>query len=88
MKDGLFVHYERSGIGYAVEFSEDGLNLEHNFLYDFHLDISNILGYRNLISTKGILTDFTTPEPGKVHISRVNLDGRINSDSDIGCFIF
>ena len=66
LQDGLFSHYERKGIGYAVELSEDDLNLEHNYFYEFNLDMTNSLGYRHIITTKGILIDFTTPEPGKL----------------------
>ncbi|KAL3873866.1 hypothetical protein ACJMK2_036950, partial [Sinanodonta woodiana] len=61
---GLFYHFERLGIGHAVEFRYE-LNLEHNTLYFFNLDMRNTLGYRHIISTEGILVDLTPPEPGK-----------------------
>ena len=63
-KNGMFSHYERLGTGYAVEFTEEELQLEHNLLYFFNLDMTNSLGYRRIISTEGTLTDFTPPETG------------------------
>ncbi|KAK3612537.1 hypothetical protein CHS0354_024514 [Potamilus streckersoni] len=65
-QSGLFCHYERLGIGHAVEFSYEDLMLEHNGYYYFNLELINELGYKNFISTKGILVDFTPPEPGLI----------------------
>ncbi|KAL5015119.1 hypothetical protein ScPMuIL_009389 [Solemya velum] len=63
-ESGLFSHYERLGVGHAVEFSYEDLSLEHNELYYFNMDLYNYLGYQNIISTAGILADFTPPQPG------------------------
>ncbi|KAK3612515.1 hypothetical protein CHS0354_024486 [Potamilus streckersoni] len=63
---GLFSHYERLGIGHALEFSFGDLILEHNGYYYFNLELVNELGYKNFISTEGILVDFTPPEPGLI----------------------
>ncbi|KAL5014713.1 hypothetical protein ScPMuIL_008983 [Solemya velum] len=63
-ESGLFSHYERLGVGHATEFNYEGLPLEHNELYYFNMDLYNYLGYQNIISTEGILVDFTPPQPG------------------------
>ncbi|KAK3612527.1 hypothetical protein CHS0354_024500 [Potamilus streckersoni] len=61
---GLFCHYERLGIGHAMEFCYEDLMLEHNGYYYFNLEVINELGYKNIISTNGVLVDFTPPDPG------------------------
>ncbi|XP_072033446.1 LOW QUALITY PROTEIN: uncharacterized protein [Amphiura filiformis] len=61
---GLFHHFERLGLGHTVEFVHNSLTLTHNQLYYFNLQVLNNVGYVNIISSKPILTDFTTPLPG------------------------
>ncbi|XP_077868182.1 uncharacterized protein LOC102808676, partial [Saccoglossus kowalevskii] len=65
-ESGMFYNFERLGIGHAVEFLHNDLSLRHNGLYVFNLHLNNTLGYSNVISSEGILVDFTTPEPGPI----------------------
>jgi hypothetical protein len=61
----LFEHYERLGIGKSKEFIYENLGLSHNKVYYFNFRMVNILGYENIINSKGVLVDVTTPETGK-----------------------
>ena len=61
----LFEHYERLGIGKSKEFIYENLGLLHNKVYYFNFRMVNILGYENIINSKGVLVDVTTPETGK-----------------------
>ncbi|XP_038050876.1 uncharacterized protein LOC119724026 [Patiria miniata] len=65
-KYGSFSHYERIGVGHAVEFNHESLLLVHNNLYYFNIELLNYVGYENIISSIGILADFTPPEPGLI----------------------
>ena len=67
-QSGLFYHYERLGVGHSLQIEYDNFNMLHNFLHYVNLDLTNILGYRNIINTVGVLTDFTCPEPGHLYI--------------------
>ncbi|KAL5013969.1 hypothetical protein ScPMuIL_008239 [Solemya velum] len=62
----LFQYFERLGVGYAVELNYEGLPLEHNQLYFFNMKLYNYLDYQNIISTEGILVDFSPPQPGLI----------------------
>ncbi|ESO82597.1 hypothetical protein LOTGIDRAFT_236952 [Lottia gigantea] len=62
---GKYLHMERLGVGLAYEFAYSDKQLQHNKLYYFNFDLKNHLGFRNIISTKGILIDTTTPTPGE-----------------------
>ena len=66
LQSGLFGHYERIGSGQNVEFTFDSFNMEHNMLHFVNLDLTNVLGYTNIISSRGILTDLSCPSPGIV----------------------
>ncbi|XP_077992165.1 uncharacterized protein LOC144446291 [Glandiceps talaboti] len=63
---GYFYNFERLGIGHTVEFTHSDLVLRHNDLHFFNLHLNNVLGYRNVISSKSILVDFVPPEPGPI----------------------
>ena len=63
-QSGLFSHFERLGVGHAVEIDHDSLELRHNKLYFFNIHTTNVLGYESVVSSKGILADFIPPEPG------------------------
>ncbi|XP_038062441.1 uncharacterized protein LOC119732930 [Patiria miniata] len=65
-ESGLFTHYERLGVGHAVEFNHESLQLVHNNLYYFNIELLNYVAYENIISSVGITADFTTPEPGLI----------------------
>ncbi|XP_064646638.1 uncharacterized protein LOC135499666 isoform X2 [Lineus longissimus] len=63
-KDNKYVYFERFAIGSTVSFSRKDLNLKHNDLYYINVFIKNMLGYGKIAASRGILTDFTIPEPG------------------------
>ncbi len=42
------------------------LHLDHNTLYYFNLELLNHVGYGNIISSVGILADFSPPDPGLI----------------------
>ncbi|XP_022100338.1 uncharacterized protein LOC110984441 [Acanthaster planci] len=65
-KSGFFSHYERLGVGHAIEFSHESLQLVHNNLYYFNIELLNYVGYENIISSVGIIADFTPPAPGLI----------------------
>ncbi|XP_038050728.1 uncharacterized protein LOC119723897 [Patiria miniata] len=65
-ESGLFTHYERLGVGHAVEFNHESLRLDHTNLYYFNIELLNYVAYENIISSVGIVADFTTPEPGLI----------------------
>ncbi|XP_033637389.1 uncharacterized protein LOC117298318 isoform X2 [Asterias rubens] len=61
-----FTHYERLGIGHAVEFNHESLLLDHNNIYYFNIELLNYVAYENIVSSVGIVADFTAPEPGLI----------------------
>ncbi|XP_066275501.1 uncharacterized protein [Branchiostoma lanceolatum] len=61
---GHFYNFERLGVGHAVEFRHGDVQLRHNVLYYFNLYLNNTLGYVNILTSPGVLTDFTPPSPG------------------------
>lgn len=63
-KSGLYLHYERLGIGKSKQFVYENLGLLHNKLYYFNLRVINVLGYESFINTEGVIVDTTTPETG------------------------
>ncbi|KAK3609657.1 hypothetical protein CHS0354_035942 [Potamilus streckersoni] len=65
-QSGSFASYERLGIGLLLQFAYKDLYLLHNNLYFFNLDMANVLGYRNIISTTGVIVDLSPPEPGPI----------------------
>ena len=66
-QSGLFGHFERIGSGHNVEFTYDSFNMGHNMLHFVNLDLTNVLGYNNIISSNGVLTDLTCPTPGNLN---------------------
>ncbi|XP_035662464.1 uncharacterized protein LOC118406510 [Branchiostoma floridae] len=61
---GRFHFYERLGVGHTAALSLDGLELIHNQLYFFNVEADNSLEYLGQIASRGILADFTPPDPG------------------------
>ncbi|XP_066289112.1 uncharacterized protein [Branchiostoma lanceolatum] len=61
---GHFHNFERLGVGHAVEFRHEDVQMRHDALYYFNLYINNTLGYVNILTSPGVLTDFTPPSPG------------------------
>ncbi|KAI8487517.1 hypothetical protein Bbelb_347510 [Branchiostoma belcheri] len=61
---GHFHNFERLGVGHAVEFKHEDLQLTHDVLYYFNLYLNNALGYVNILTSHGVLADFTPPSPG------------------------
>ncbi|KAI8486030.1 hypothetical protein Bbelb_361300, partial [Branchiostoma belcheri] len=69
---GHFHNFERLGVGHAVEFRHEDLQLRHNGLYFFNFYLNNSLGYVNILTSRGVLADFTPPSPGP--LQNVNMD--------------
>ncbi|CAC5384518.1 unnamed protein product [Mytilus coruscus] len=65
-KSGLFEHYERLGVGKTKQFVYDQLSLQHNRIHYFNFMMVNVLAYTNIISSKGVLVDLTTPLTGLI----------------------
>ncbi|XP_060596420.1 uncharacterized protein LOC132750448 [Ruditapes philippinarum] len=63
---GLFCHFERLSTGHSIEVNHKNLNLQHNRLHFVNIDLTNDLGYRSIVPSFGILTDYTCPEPGPI----------------------
>ncbi|XP_064646203.1 uncharacterized protein LOC135499389 [Lineus longissimus] len=63
-EDGMFYHYERLGIGHAVQFEYQDMWLQHNNLYYINVQLINYIEYESIVSTEGILFDGTPPYPG------------------------
>lgn len=63
LKDGLYMHYEKLGVGSNRGFEYTNLNLLHNQLYFFNFHVVNSLGFTNILTSDPILTDFTPPTP-------------------------
>ncbi|CAH1239174.1 HEG1 [Branchiostoma lanceolatum] len=61
---GHFHNFERLGVGHAVEFRHEDVHMRHDALYYFNLYLNNTLGYVNILTSPGVLTDFTPPSPG------------------------
>ncbi|XP_078616233.1 uncharacterized protein LOC144884654 [Branchiostoma floridae x Branchiostoma japonicum] len=61
---GHFHNFERLGVGHAVEFRHEDLQLSHDSLYYFNFYLNNTLGYVNILTSPGVLADFTPPSPG------------------------
>ena len=63
--------------------------MPHNYLHYVNMDLTNDLGYRSIIYSEGILTDFVCPEPGKLGKNTLhtvllgffisNLSGKLNT---------
>ncbi|XP_052806221.1 uncharacterized protein LOC128235438 [Mya arenaria] len=77
--DSQFHHFERLSSGKFVEISYDSFDMRHNTLHFVNLDVTNVLGYRSVIHSQGILTDFSCPEPGLI------LNGSLDALSFVNC---
>ncbi|XP_070564497.1 uncharacterized protein [Ptychodera flava] len=77
-QDGLFKHFERLGIGNSLQHHYEDLDLRHNDLYVFNIYAKNLIGYESILSSDGVLADFTPPATG--HIENEEYD-EIRHDS-------
>ncbi|XP_062598765.1 uncharacterized protein LOC134260192, partial [Saccostrea cucullata] len=59
---GTYKHFERSDLGSTHSF-EHNLILLHGERYFLNAEITNVLMYKSLLSSKGTIVDFTPPEP-------------------------
>ncbi|XP_052806226.1 uncharacterized protein LOC128235445 [Mya arenaria] len=75
--ESQFHFFERLSSGQFVDISYDSFDMRHNTLHYVNLDVTNVLGYRSVIHSQGILTDFSCPEPGLI----------INGSLDILSFV-
>ncbi|XP_070572594.1 uncharacterized protein [Ptychodera flava] len=71
-ENGYFYNFERLGVGHAVEFRHDDVGLRHNDLHFFNLHLNNTLGFSNIISSEGIISDFVPPEPGPIDNAEID----------------
>ncbi|CAG2251012.1 unnamed protein product [Mytilus edulis] len=69
---GMFLHYERLGIGHILSFDYNTLWLTHNKTHYFNFRIINDLGFESIISTPGIMLDTTPPETGPINNSTID----------------
>lgn len=45
--------------------------MDHNTLHYVNIDLTNVLGYRTIVNSEAVLTDFTCPDPGPLaNVSR------------------
>nr|XP_006820036.1 PREDICTED: uncharacterized protein LOC102804939 [Saccoglossus kowalevskii] len=65
-KSGAFKHFERIGVGYTAEHSYSNLTLNHGKLYYFNLYSENVLGYKAIVSSDGVIIDFIPPLTGLI----------------------
>ncbi|XP_052806219.1 uncharacterized protein LOC128235437 [Mya arenaria] len=77
--ESQFHYFERLSSGQFVEISTDSFDMRHNTLHFVNLDVTNVLGYRSMIHSQGILTDFSCPEPGSI------LNGSLDALSFVNC---
>ena len=57
---------ERLDKEYVASLHYKNLPLRHGTMYYVNVDVTNVLGYRSTLSSKGTMVDFTPPEPGAV----------------------
>ena len=62
---GTYKNYERLGVGYNA-FVAYNISLQHGLRYFINAEITNELGYKAFITSKGTLVDYTPPEPVNV----------------------
>ena len=63
---GSFHNFERIGVGYTAWYEHTNMTLTHGEIYYFNAEVTNVLGYSQLMSSKGTLLDFTPPLPGEL----------------------
>ena len=63
---GSFHNFERIGVGYTAWFKHTNMTLNHGETYYFNAELTNELGYTQLMSSKGTLVDFSPPFPGEL----------------------
>jgi hypothetical protein len=63
---GSFHNFERIGVGYTAWFKHTNMTLNHGETYYFNAELTNVLGYTGLMSSRGTLVDFSTPHPGEL----------------------
>ena len=61
-----FYHYEKLGIGNSTNHIFTDLALESGWTYYINVRLQNRLWYSNVVSSPGIVVDFTPPEPGLI----------------------
>jgi len=73
-----FYHYEKLGVGNSTNHIFNNLSLVSGSTYYINLRLQNGLGYSNIVTSPGIVVDFTPPDPGPI----ANADNTIIAD---GC---
>lgn len=63
-KTGTYSNYERIDVGFNSFISYKNVSLDHGAVYYINVVVTNTLGYKSVLSTKGTIIDFTPPEPG------------------------
>ncbi|XP_061197209.1 uncharacterized protein LOC133205414 [Saccostrea echinata] len=62
---GTYKNYERLGLGYDA-FVSYNISLQHGMKYFINAEVTNDLGYKAFITSKGTMVDYTPPEPVNV----------------------
>ena len=64
--DQHFQTYERVDKARTASLRYENLPLRHGTMYYVNVDVTNVLGYRSTLTSKGAMVDFTPPEPGVI----------------------
>jgi len=61
-----FYHYEKLGVGNSTNHVFTNLSLVSGNTYYINLRLQNGLGYSSIVTSPGIVVDFTPPDPGPI----------------------
>ena len=61
-----FYHYEKLGVGNSTDHVFTNLSLVSGNTYYINLRLQNGLGYSSIVTSPGIVVDFTPPDPGPI----------------------
>ena len=61
-----FYHYEKLGVGNSTNHVFTNLSLAGGNTYYINLRLQNGLGYSSIVTSSGIVVDFTPPDPGPI----------------------
>ena len=62
-KQGTYKNYERLDVGFNAVIRHQNISIEHGAMYYINTVVTNTLGYRSVLSSRGTMVDFTPPEP-------------------------
>ena len=65
-EDADFQTYEMLGKAYTAPLQYNSLPLQQGMVYYVNVNVTNVLGYHSILTSKGTMVDFTPPEPGVI----------------------